>query len=253
LPTLTMRLHLLTWPAVAEYLENSAGILVPIGSTEQHGPTGLLGTDALCAEAVAVRAGEIAGALVAPTLHIGMAQHHMGFAGTITLRPSTLIALIGDVVSSLAEHGFRRILFVNGHGGNVATLGAAFAECFAAGRLIRGREAPDLRLKQLNWYDMRRVREFSATQYGRSEGQHATPSEIALTQALFPQTADHRVLEPQVASSSAFHDWRDYQRRHPDGRMGSDPSLARPEHGSELIELAAQGIANAYSAFVSEE
>lgn len=248
-----MRLSLLTWPAVADYLETSTGIMVPIGSTEQHGPTGLLGTDALCAEAVALRAGEIAGALVAPTLAIGMAQHHMGFAGTITLKPSTLIALVGDVVSSLAEHGFRRILFVNGHGGNVATLGAAFAECFAAGRLGQGAEAPDLRLKQLNWYDMRRVREFSATHYGRSEGQHATPSEIALTQALFPETADHRVLEPQVAGFSAFHDWRDYRRRHPDGRMGSDPSLARPEHGADLIELAAQGMASAYTAFVSEE
>ncbi len=53
-----MRLQLLSWPEVESYLQRSRGVIVPIGSTEQHGPTGLLGTDALCAEGIALRVGE---------------------------------------------------------------------------------------------------------------------------------------------------------------------------------------------------
>jgi creatinine amidohydrolase/Fe(II)-dependent formamide hydrolase-like protein len=66
------------------YLRSSRGIILPIGSTEQHGATGVIGTDAICAEIVARGVGEAAGALVTPTIAVGMAQHHLGFAGSIT-------------------------------------------------------------------------------------------------------------------------------------------------------------------------
>ncbi len=123
-----MLLHHAAWPEVEAYLTRSNGILMPIGSTEQHGPNGLVGTDALCAEIFAKAVGEAAEALVGPTISVGMAVHHMNFPGSMTLRPSTLIQVIQDYVLSLARHGFRRFFFLNGHGGNIATVQAAFYE-----------------------------------------------------------------------------------------------------------------------------
>ena len=89
-----MQLHLTSWPEIDKYLETSKAILIPIGSTEQHGPNGLLGTDALCPEIIARRAGDESGILIGPTFNAGQAQHHMAFSGTIALRPSATIAAI---------------------------------------------------------------------------------------------------------------------------------------------------------------
>ena len=79
-----MQLQLKTWQFVENYLKTKTGIIIPIGSTEQHGPTGLIGTDALTAEMVGRGVGEKVGALVAPSISVGMAQHHLDFAGSIT-------------------------------------------------------------------------------------------------------------------------------------------------------------------------
>src|SRR5204862_3962376 len=93
-----VQLQLKTWTFVKDYLKTKTGIIIPIGSTEQHGPTGLIGTDALTAEMIGRGAGEKVGALVAPTISVGMAQHHLDFPGSMTVRPTTLIALIRDQV-----------------------------------------------------------------------------------------------------------------------------------------------------------
>jgi len=117
-----MRLQLSTWQEVEQYLEKSKGIIVPIGSTEQHGPNGLIGTDAITAEKIAHEISDQQGVMVAPAINYGMAQHHLAFAGSVSLRPTTLIALVKDVVTSLVNHGFTHVFFVNGHGGNIASL-----------------------------------------------------------------------------------------------------------------------------------
>src|SRR5690242_18617274 len=128
-----MLLHLSTWAEIEQFLKRSRTIVIPIGSNEQHGPTGLLGTDWLCPEIIAREAEreKAADILVGPTFNIGMAQHHLGFPGTISLRPSTFIAAIGDWTRSLVGHGFEKILFLNGHGGNIASIEAAFSEIYA--------------------------------------------------------------------------------------------------------------------------
>ena len=88
------RLELLTWREAERYLERSRLILLPIGSTEQHGPNGLLGTDFITAETVAHQAAGLIDALVAPTIPVGMALHHLAFAGSMSLRPETLAAVL---------------------------------------------------------------------------------------------------------------------------------------------------------------
>ncbi|HEX8570282.1 MAG TPA: creatininase family protein, partial [Caulobacteraceae bacterium] len=132
-----MLLHLSSWPEIEAQLARSCTVVIPIGSNEQHGPTGLLGTDFLCPEIIAHEAEKRSDLLVAPTFNIGMAQHHLGFPGTISLRPTTFIAVIRDWVMSLSAHGFDRLYFLNGHGGNVASIEAAFSEIYAEASFAR--------------------------------------------------------------------------------------------------------------------
>ncbi|MCA9672061.1 MAG: creatininase family protein [Myxococcales bacterium] len=241
-----MLLHLSTWPEVERYLEQRRQIIIPIGSTEQHGPTGVIGTDCICPETIAVRAEQKCGVMVAPTFNVGVAQHHLAFAGTITLRPSTMAAVISDWVSSLARHGFETIYFLNGHGGNVAPAQAAFAEIHAERSLG---EAPQTRDKELAlllrcWWDLPGVVELRQELYGKAEGSHATPAEIAVTQHAYAAAIrDASTLTPEIApSGSALVDAETYRARFPDGRIGSNPALARPEDGQRLVEAASDAV-----------
>lgn len=238
-----------TWPEVETYLKSSTGIVMPIGSTEQHGPTGLIGTDAICPETIA--AGLAAqGILVGPTLSLGMAQHHMAFAGTITLRPSTLSALIHDVVSSLACHGFRHVLFINGHGGNIATVESAFAEIWADFSLAA--EPSELRLKLMSWWTGPRVSRLRDELYADNEGSHATPSEIALTWHAYPDEERRLPLEPERAPEGSIRDALDYRRQFPDGRIGSAPAMATREHGARLCEAAVADALEVYQRLLQD-
>jgi creatinine amidohydrolase len=237
---------------VEAYLRRSTGIVIPIGSTEQHGPNGLIGTDAICPETIALGVAEQIDLLVAPTLSIGMAQHHLGFPGSIALRPSTLIAVIGDVVSSLVRQGFDHFYFLNGHGGNSASISAAFSEIYAEVSMHR---APwvrsGLRLKQTNWWMFPGVRDLAASLFGDAEGSHATPSEVSLTFHAYPQTAKTPAMSPRVAPKGTIRDADDYRRQFPDGRIGSDPSLASVEAGGRLFEVAVKEMAQDYQQFMT--
>jgi creatinine amidohydrolase len=241
-----MRLQLQAWPEVEAYLRTSRGIILPIGSTEQHGPIGLIGTDAICAETIAEGVGEAADALVGPTIAIGMAQHHMAFSGSITLRPSTLIAVLRDIVDSLARHGFERFYFVNGHGGNIATVTAAFSEIYASRSLAAAPSARPLKCKLKNWWQSEAVQRLVKELYGDAEGSHATPSEVAITQFVYPAAIKSAPLDPPIAPRGGFTDAADYRRNFPDGRIGANSALATPEAGRRLREAAVKAIADDY-------
>jgi creatinine amidohydrolase len=232
-----MKLQLATWPEVEKWLEDRDGIVIPIGSTEQHGPTGLIGTDAICPETIAGGLSE-QGVLVGPTLSIGMAQHHLSFPGSITLRPATLMAVIRDVVESLTVQGFRRFVFLNGHGGNIATVGAAFADLYADASLS-GRES-GLRLELFNWFQGTRVKRLSAELFGDAEGSHATPSEVSLTWYAHPDRVRGDRLDPEQAPDGEIRDAADYRSTFADGRIGSNPGLASVEHGERLYRAAVE-------------
>ncbi|MGB3671758.1 MAG: creatininase family protein [Phormidesmis sp.] len=248
-----MLLHLCTWPEVEDYLTRSRGIIFPIGSTEQHGPTGLIGTDAICAEIVAKGVGEATDALVGPTINVGMALHHLAFPGSVSLRPSTLIALIQDYVKPLARNGFERFYFINGHGGNVASMKAAFSETYAAIADANLPNASRVRCKLANWYNSDAVKGLAEQLYGDQEGSHATPSEVALTQFAYPDVIKQATLSPTVAPKGrSIYNPTDFRAFYADGRMGSNPDLATPAHGQQFHEIAVKDLTNGYLSFLQE-
>ena len=243
-----MQLALCTWQEVEDYLARRSDIIIPIGSVEQHGPNGLIGTDHLTAEFVAEGVGDRLGCLVAPTLAYGMSQHHLGFTGSATLRPSTLMLVVRDVVQSLAVHGFRRFFFINGHGGNIASVTAAFDELYAMRSL--GEADQPVRCRMSFWFGPR-TRALAAELYGDSEGGHATCSEVSLAQYYRPRAIKQAQMSPHVApTSGGFFDAADYRARFPDGRIGSAPSLSSPEHGRRLYEVAVEDMVEAYRSFL---
>lgn len=248
-----MLLHLTTWPEVEVYLEQSQGIILPIGSTEQHGPTGLIGTDAICAEAISSGVGEATKAMVTPTINVGMALHHTAFPGTISLRPSTMIQLVKDYVTCLARAGFTKFFFINGHGGNIATLKAAFAETYSHLADLNISNAHLVRCEVGNWFMCGSVYRLAQELYGSQEGAHATPSEVAVTQYIYPESIKQAPLSSEVASGHKIYGPLNFRQSYPDGRMGSNPALATPEHGQRLYELAVKELSNTYLEFLSTE
>jgi len=241
-----MRLDQITWYEVDSYLKQSRGIIIPTGSTEQHGPIGLIGTDAICAEQVAQRAGDIASALVAPTLAYSPAPFNMDFPGSISISEPLFQKLVSEIVEGLISQGFRQIYFLNGHGANIAPLSRVSEETKAASIRIR------------SWWEFEAVNRLRQAYYGSWEGMHATPSEIAITQAT------HRIIQSELADgppeklSAAFmrehagdrHGPAEQHRaRFPDGRVGSHSALARPEHGKKLLAAAAKAVAADFVSF----
>ncbi len=142
-----MRITAMNWRQVEAYLQNDDRAVIPLGSTEQH--AGLsLSVDSILSERVATEAAEPLQVPVFPVLAYGITPHFTAFPGTVSLRISSYLAVIEDVLNSLARHGFRRILLVNGHGGN------APAQSFA----IEWMSAhPDVTVRFHNWWNAPRT------------------------------------------------------------------------------------------------
>ncbi len=255
-----MRLDRMSVSALeARFAAGRRGIILPLGSLEQHGAPGLLGTDAICAQAVADGAAARADGISAPVLAYGQAQFHLRRAGTASLRPSTLMAVLVDVLESLALGGFTRVLLLTGHGGNVAPAQAAMQEVMAdvsTGRLAL--PAP-LTVKLRAWWEGPRLAALRRELYGDREGFHATPSEVAIAMALHPEAAAPPESWPAFrplpadplhdAGGDRHLDAARHRAMFPDGVIGSDPSLARAEHGHALLEAAVADVAETFAAF----
>lgn len=112
-------IHELTWQEVDSYLQREDRIVImPVGSTEQHGPAGPCGLDAYVAIALAEDVARRKGVLCTPPLWYGDSPHHTAFPGTLSLRTETLMLVIRDIARNLARHRFNRIVLINGHKGS---------------------------------------------------------------------------------------------------------------------------------------
>ncbi|MHA1200504.1 MAG: creatininase family protein [Candidatus Heimdallarchaeaceae archaeon] len=119
----TSLLHEMSWTDIDKLNKETTVFLLPAGSTEQHGPHNPLGTDFLIAEHVARKSASLSKhAYCLPTLSIGVASHHRNFAGTLWTSRNTFEQLVKDVINSVNYHGFKKIIVINGHGGNSSSI-----------------------------------------------------------------------------------------------------------------------------------
>lgn len=183
-----MRIAEMNWTQVEAYLATDDRCILPIGSTEQHAQLSLC-VDLILADRVAAEAAEPSGVPVYPVMPFGLAPYFLGFPGTISLRVETLLAVVRDLVASVHRAGFRRVLIVNGHGGN-APVGALAQELMA--------ERPSLSIKFHSWWNApktwARVQEIDAS------GSHANWMEN------FPWTRLGNVVSPDGVKATVDRD-----------------------------------------------
>jgi len=226
-----MHLRETAWPD-AEAVDTDLAVL-PVGSTEQHGPHAPLGTDSLTAEAVAeagVEAydGEV---IVAPPIHVGVAEEHREFAGTLWVSEDTFREYVRETVASLAHHGWTRVVVVNGHGGNVGPLREVCA------RITRHDEADAW---AFTWFDA-----VDAPDMG-----HGGPVETSLLLETHPERVDEDAFDAAadggadgwgewVSSVNLAYDTSEFSEN---GTVG-DPGTGSRERGAALLDEASEALA----------
>lgn len=195
----------ISWPDVKAALPTVELALLPTGSTEQHGPALALATDTAIASGLAERlaAGLYPRALLLPPLPFGVSAHHMSFPGTLTLTAETFQAVVFEVIQSLQVHGLKRVLIVNGHGGNQASLNIVAA---------KARHALHMKTAIMFWLDLvddMIQQHVTSEQYG-----HACEVETSLVWFLNPELVQVQSL---VAGQTTA-----YAAKYTDRRMRSD-------------------------------
>jgi creatinine amidohydrolase len=239
-----MRFEELTSPEIAALDRDGTVIVLPLGSVEQHGNHMPVGTDTLLAHAVSLAAAERAASHVAvlPPPWYGFSAHHMRFTGSITLRAETLMAVAEDVVGSLVTHGFRRILIVNGHGGNAGVIDLLAST-------LGHRHYGKARIAALTYFTL--AREAIARLRKSEPGGmgHACEFETAMIQHIRPELAKMDLaattypdagspyLTTDLLGGSAVRTYLDFADLSPTGVLG-DPSLSTPEAGAKFFEAA---------------
>lgn len=236
----------MTWTEVEDRLKAGACAMLPIGSTEQHGPMGLVGTDSICARAVAIAAADHCDAIVVPEIVYTPAPFNTSFPGTLSVTPALTQELVRQVCDGLLTQGFKGVFILNGHGANLAPVRAAIADLPQGAVTLR------------SWWDPEPVGNLRYGRFGDWEGMHATPSEVAITQALHgakpvgaaaipPEQLSPEFIKTHAGDRHGPPD--DHRAAFPDGRVGSHSALATPEIGDELLSVAALAIAEEFSEF----
>ena len=232
-----------TWTDVDD-CETDLAVL-PVGSTEQHGPHAPLGTDVLAAEAVTDAAlerydGDV---ICAPAIPVGVAEEHRHFAGTMWVSPDTFRAYVRDCVASLAHHGFDRVVVVNGHGGNVDAL----AEVTAT--ITRHDEAYAV---PFTWFD-------NVGEHADDMG-HGGPLETALLRHCHPDLVrEDRLEDARAGAAERWGEWVSHTNLAVDsdefsenGVVG-DPGAGDADRGEVLLELAAEALERLLEAVAERE
>src|SRR6188472_1206679 len=142
-----MRISDMNWVMVEEYLKRDDRCVLPLGSTEQHAYLSL-SVDNILSERISVEAAEPLGVPVFPVMAYGITPYFRAFPGSITLRVDTYLRVVGEILDAMAEQGFKRILIVNGHGGNTPAQSLA-GEWMA--------DHPGVRIKFHNWWNAPKV------------------------------------------------------------------------------------------------
>lgn len=232
-----------TWPE-ASALDTRLAVL-PVGSTEQHGPHAPLGTDHLSAAAVA-RAGADAydgEVVVAPTIPVGVSEEHRAFAGTLWVREEAFRAYVRDLLESLVTGGWDRVVVVNGHGGNVGPLREVTARVTRDQdrNADRNRERDrNARVIPFTWFDA-----VDAPGMG-----HAGPVETSLLRHTHPDLVrEDRLEEAAADAADRWGEWvggvnlaHDSDEFAPNGVVG-DPRASSADEGARLLRAAADSLA----------
>lgn len=229
-------LHEMTWAETADYLKRSDMVIIPMGSTEQHGPHLPLGTDIIVAEDIASRVSARTGVVVAKILSVGQSEVHMGFPGTISISPGAMERVLVESAESLIRHGFRKFMFFNYHGGNsvvqqnvlfhINNRTPATAVAIGLGSVLR-------------W-------ESPAAQYERFFDWHAGVGETSLMMHLRPgMVRRDRLGRPNISLSGDAKAIRESMKRHPElgavfSAMVGTPSQAGKRGSS--AEMSGNGV-----------
>jgi creatinine amidohydrolase len=233
----------MTWPEIKQAAEAGALVVLPIAAIEQHGPHLPVDTDSNTAWEIAVRAArqiQEFPILVIPTLWAGYSPHHMGFPGTLSLRAETLIHVTMDLVESILKHGFRKIVILNGHGGNEPVLNTAVSEI--AARL-------DVRVPVVTWWGPF-APEITGLLISEVGGTcHSGEIETAIQLHLQPELVHMERAVKELAKSRGSFIHFDYRDNGPSGvfypsntardtqyGVYGDPMVATGELGARILE-----------------
>lgn len=226
-----VRLAYMSWRAAADYFSRSDIVLLPVGSTEQHGPQNPLGTDHLIAYALALEAGRRTGVAVLPPVPFGVSAHHSAFPGTVWIREDVFKEYVRDIVHSIKKNGARRIVVVNGHGGNLSALLSLARELRGEGILI----------VVFQWWTLPQLDKL----FAREELGHAGSAETSLNLFLHGEAVDMSVAvdeEPARLPTDSLGYFPELTHdRTRSGVFGVSKTASR-ERGAQAFEIAVNAL-----------